>query len=83
MITNKNTTKTTFTHSAIVIADPTGSGPSRDLDDRVYQCLNSNGCGNQGSVNSGAFKRQGRHDTACVACGSEFNRWIRDAAVSK
>lgn len=60
----------------VVVVAP--DGHTEAFDNRVYQCL-AKGCGNRGSVNSGHFTRKGK-DTVCH-CGSDFNRWIREAAV--
>lgn len=70
-------------HGSIVKAAPGGRKDSDYLDHRTYQCL-ATSCLNQGSVASGAFKRDTKFNgvTICVPCGGVDNRWIRDAAVA-
>jgi hypothetical protein len=63
--------------SHVVVVAP--DGHKEGFDNRTYQCL-VKGCGNRGSVNEGAYKRQGSY-TICNACGGDFNRWVREAAV--
>jgi hypothetical protein len=87
---NTNTTPTKKTAKAkepftkgvtAVVVAPTG-GRKETFDLRVYRCLEK-GCGNQGSIMDGSFRRPANNpsDTVCVSCGGEFNRWVRDANV--
>lgn len=61
----------------VVVVAP--GGHKEGFDNRIYQCLEK-GCGNRGSVNAGHFRRDGEY-TICLACGGDFNRWVREAAV--
>lgn len=61
----------------VVVVAP--GGHKEAFDNRVYICLEAN-CEGKGSVNEGAFRREGQY-TICNGCSGDFNRWHREAAV--